>query len=912
MARFDSYGGNFTPSGYMKVNAGGSHEENPNGGVQVGVDPQGTPNLLEEGEPVYNDYVYSDNIIASEEFLVKNNIPKKYAGRLYSEIADALFSEYEERELDPISKNGADAMLSRLASAQEEQKQYEQQKEIEDYINSLSPEDLQALEEQLAIAEQQEAQQAQMAPQPSEEEMMAMQQQPMPQEQMPMEQPMPMMARGGHLARCFAPGGPLGDELPPAQTLYMMPGGTSAYAAGQLPADAQLPLVFNPETGQASELDHYAGEVLDPAVVTAYPGKSQAWVDAQVHPFKKGVTEAINSFPTEAADFARSAPGAARMIPGAGQVLTGLDAVEDFRNGNYGWGAVNTAFTLLPMALRTPGIQQALSRWTANAGNWAGKAKSSLSAGKEKVSSLSKEITEQVAASKKAAEKMTEYTAKLATETDPVVKESVKKILETETKNFGEANAKAWQARWDILKNGTKNIGKRGWKAVADMNNWFANGLKVPTEVVAAADDVAANVGGQAVEETVKKGLPKWARWGIGLGAPTLAGILIDRSAKKKNARKPLPSTYVAPSQIDSTETMAPQVDSTTGLTKFGPYVPKTNFNVKARGGKINIFAGGSSLPRYDWEERLPALMVEDEGRKLPQINMPTGVTYDSGLTNSRDWFGSRVAKQDGLYPSGSPVYDGGLEYRRNPGTYGIDYRTRGWGTAQNAPYSTTGMYAPAFLGAAEGVWDAFQPIDKYRAVPVQSFEPEGDFSYERQYYTPEDRNEMLNAVLAQGNGLISRIGNSGAGPSTIAGMLAADSQIGQNAGRALWTGIQGNAQNKNAAIQANNQYGSIASQYGLMVDRYRQAERARAQQANAQMAIPLQQLNYGAEGDYYAALQNQAQAVAQALADIARMKFAYNQINSDTSNEGYGSGMNGWARYGNNANCGGKIKRKK
>lgn len=911
MARFDSYGGNFTPSGYMKVNAGGSHEENPNGGVQVGVDQQGVPNLLEEGEPVYNDYVYSDNIIASEEFLVKNNIPKKYAGKLYSEIADLMFSEYEERELDPISKNGADAMLSRLANAQEEQKQYEQQKEIEDYINSLSPEDLQALEEQLAMAEQQEAQQAQMVSQPSEEEMMAMQQQPVPQEQMPMEQGIPVMASGGHLSRRFAPGGPLGDELPPAPTLYAMPGGTSAYAAGQLPADAQLPLIFNPETGQASELDNYAGEVLDPAVVTAYPGKSQAWVDAQVHPFKKGVTEAINAFPTEAADFVRSAPEVARMVPGAGQVLTGLDAIEDFRNGDYGWGAVNTAFTLLPMALRTPGMQQALSRWTANASNWAGKAKSSLSAGKETVSGLSKEIKAQVAASKKAAEKITKYTAKLATETDSAVKESVKKILETETKNFGEANAKAWQARWGVLKNGTKNIGKRGWKAVADMNNWFANGLKVPSEAIAAADDVAANVGGQVVEETAK-GLPKWAKWGIGLGVPSLAGILIDKSVKKKNARNPLQSTYVAPSQIDPAATVVPQIDSTASQTEFGPYVPKTNFNVKARGGKINIFARGSALPRDDWEERLPALTVEDEGRRLPQIMMPTEVT-GAGLTNSRPaWFGSRVAKLEGLYPGGQGIYDGGLEYKRNPGTYGIDYRTRGWGTSQNAPYSTIGMYAPAFLGAVEGVWDAFQPIDKYRAVPVQSFEPEGNFSYERQYYTPEDRNEMLNAVLAQGNGLMSRIGNSGAGPSTIAGILAADNQIGQNTGRALWTGIQGNAQNKNAAIQANNQYGSIASQYDLMVDRYRQAERARAQQANAQMAIPLQQLNYGSEGDYYAALQNQAQAVAQALADIARMKFAYNQINSDTSNEGYGSGMNGWARYGNNANCGGKIKRKK
>ena len=96
MSKFDTHGGYFAPKDYMRVNEGGSHEENPNGGVQIGVDPEGNPNLLEEGEPVYKDYVYSDNIEAEEKFLVDNNLPKKYAGKLYSKIADDLFSEAEE------------------------------------------------------------------------------------------------------------------------------------------------------------------------------------------------------------------------------------------------------------------------------------------------------------------------------------------------------------------------------------------------------------------------------------------------------------------------------------------------------------------------------------------------------------------------------------------------------------------------------------------------------------------------------------------------------------------------------------------------------------------------------------------------------------------------------------------------
>lgn len=154
MNKFDTHGGYFAPTGYFKVNTGGSHDENPNGGVQIGVDQQGVPNMLEEGEPVYNDYVFSDNIKADEDILAKNNIPAKYAGRLYSEIADAYVDEAEERPLDPISNNGLNEMLVRLSQAQEEQKQIQQRQELEDELASMSPEELAQLDSMLADSEQ--------------------------------------------------------------------------------------------------------------------------------------------------------------------------------------------------------------------------------------------------------------------------------------------------------------------------------------------------------------------------------------------------------------------------------------------------------------------------------------------------------------------------------------------------------------------------------------------------------------------------------------------------------------------------------------------------------------------------------------------------------------------------------------
>lgn len=50
-----------------EINAGGTHEESPYNGVQVGVDPEGTPNLVEENEVIWNDYVFSNRIKVPKE-----------------------------------------------------------------------------------------------------------------------------------------------------------------------------------------------------------------------------------------------------------------------------------------------------------------------------------------------------------------------------------------------------------------------------------------------------------------------------------------------------------------------------------------------------------------------------------------------------------------------------------------------------------------------------------------------------------------------------------------------------------------------------------------------------------------------------------------------------------------------------
>lgn len=109
-----------------KINNGGRHEENPHGGVPMGVDQQGTPNLVEEGEIIWGDYVFSDRIKADENIIKKYKIPSRLKNKTYAQIAKRLQKESEEMPNDPITKRGLMRMMKRLQESQEEQKYLEE------------------------------------------------------------------------------------------------------------------------------------------------------------------------------------------------------------------------------------------------------------------------------------------------------------------------------------------------------------------------------------------------------------------------------------------------------------------------------------------------------------------------------------------------------------------------------------------------------------------------------------------------------------------------------------------------------------------------------------------------------------------------------------------------------------------
>ena len=113
-------------NGITLFDNGNTHEQNPNGGVQIGVDPQGVPNMVEEGEVKYNDYIFSNRITMPKEF------KKQYKLKNNSTFADAakkLSKESEERPNDPISKAGLDVSMTKLVSIQEAIKAEQQPKQ---------------------------------------------------------------------------------------------------------------------------------------------------------------------------------------------------------------------------------------------------------------------------------------------------------------------------------------------------------------------------------------------------------------------------------------------------------------------------------------------------------------------------------------------------------------------------------------------------------------------------------------------------------------------------------------------------------------------------------------------------------------------------------------------------------------
>lgn len=105
-------------NGITIIDNGGTHESNPFEGVPMGTAPDGQPNLVEEGEVIYNDYVYSNRIKVPKSVREKYKLKGK-DDMTFADAAKKAQKESEERPNDPISKRGLDDIMNKLMIEQE-------------------------------------------------------------------------------------------------------------------------------------------------------------------------------------------------------------------------------------------------------------------------------------------------------------------------------------------------------------------------------------------------------------------------------------------------------------------------------------------------------------------------------------------------------------------------------------------------------------------------------------------------------------------------------------------------------------------------------------------------------------------------------------------------------------------------
>ena len=192
-----------------EINNGGTHEQNPYGGVQMGTDRNGTPNLVEQGEVKYDNYVFSNRLYATGGELVKSNLPKKYAKHTFAYIAGDINKAIKEEPNDPVTEAGVKANMTRLRDLQNAKKQAKMaslQKQMSELQGGMPQQGGQ--QQMMAMQQQQQGQQEQ----PSEEEQMQQMQQQrqeqQPQEEEGQEQQQPQ--EGGE--QTYAYGGQLGTR----------------------------------------------------------------------------------------------------------------------------------------------------------------------------------------------------------------------------------------------------------------------------------------------------------------------------------------------------------------------------------------------------------------------------------------------------------------------------------------------------------------------------------------------------------------------------------------------------------------------------------------------------------------------------------------------------------------------------
>lgn len=901
MSKFDTNGGYFAPKDYLRVNEGGSHEENPNGGVQIGMDPEGAPNLLEEDESVYKDYVYSDNIVAEREFLEQNHLPTKYEGKLYSKIADDILVEAEERPLDPISRSSLEVLLGRLAEAQEAQKQRDQREEVENELAKLSPEELDQLEAMLSEGAQGPSEYpGDAGVQDIPEEQMVGPAEPMPAEEMP------MMACGGKL-RKFDMGGPKKSMADQVAADILARARAEGRASGM--GNTDLPLVSeHPD--------------LDVALAIAQPGSILA--KAMAPSVYKGM---VNGLANGEPAYAAFAPMA--KLKGAKSALTAADVAN--MTGQIADYSKEIALAQKELAA----LKKELEAVKKGGPGSKDVIKSNIEKANERIRFAKREQG-------RLRSKLPKETPELKvteTETEKAAKESVKSDDRT---LMGHAVRTAFnpfyagKQIWDKTKGSawrwpaTAVGGAIGAVPATGVYTGLGKGVETLIDAYSAPVGVDSGMLTPYTGYYSNDGLDEYnfdsepqnyaKAYGGRINRYPTGGWLDFMNALGNYTYSRNPGGISGTYAIDRSFPLA-QYETIQELENSDPYRGFTDY-VLANGNNSDVMnylraldAGtakgvtklfdGDTL-RNNWQDIYRSRRYDQKGG-IYHLN-PADIGFLSASPAVQEpqspdiqyelFPGQLAAMQYGMqmddlsprmryamtYNGTAPKEPDAVVSTDEPEVSGKNTGV----TGRPATLPTWPRYAGAFGSAMLGLYDIFQSPDRYTAERIHAYTPEGRINLQNQVYNPIDQNMIANSMTAHGNATRRALGNAGLGPSTGAAILAADNNLSGNLGTGFIQAWDANNQRRNAVLAANNQAEAQRASFDFGVDQQRKAALREAAVRNAQNNLLTQRLNYAAEGDKYAAIGNQFDQVLEAISASGRENMAFNQINHNPANNGY------------------------
>ena len=117
---------------------GGSHEENPLGGIPQGMGSNGKMNTVEEGETRRGDYVFSDRLKITDDMIKKYNLPKNLKNKTFADASKSVGKLTEGNPNSTVERETAKEMIERLTLASEEARVMEELKNNPQMVQQLA------------------------------------------------------------------------------------------------------------------------------------------------------------------------------------------------------------------------------------------------------------------------------------------------------------------------------------------------------------------------------------------------------------------------------------------------------------------------------------------------------------------------------------------------------------------------------------------------------------------------------------------------------------------------------------------------------------------------------------------------------------------------------------------------------